>query len=107
MCAWLVESFPSSVRLTSVAIGYNIAQAFVGGSTPALATWLAGKQLVYPGFMISFIAILAVTGLCIAPPKTESEEEFSSPTEPDSFISYSDEDEDDDISYEKKGNQLI
>jgi hypothetical protein len=40
MCAWLVESFDPAARLTSVAIGYNLAQASVGGITPALATYM-------------------------------------------------------------------
>lgn len=26
VCAWLVESFPYRMRLTSVAVGYNLAQ---------------------------------------------------------------------------------
>jgi len=68
MCAWLVESFPPSIRLTSVAVGYNTAQAIVGGSSPAFATFLVDKYGIHsPGFMVSFIAMLSVTGLCIAP----------------------------------------
>ena len=74
MCAWLVEGFPVSVRLTSVGIGYNIAQALIGGTAPAIATLLVDKQGDRsPGFLISGIAILSVTGLCIAPPHTNSE----------------------------------
>lgn len=74
MCAWLVEGFPVSVRLTSVGVGYNIAQALIGGSAPALATILADKQgEKSPGFLISAITIISVTGLCIAPPHTNSE----------------------------------
>mmetsp|Transcript_19 Transcript_19/g.47 ORF Transcript_19/g.47 Transcript_19/m.47 type:complete len:480 (-) Transcript_19:441-1880(-) len=74
MCAWLVEGFPVSVRLTSVGIGYNIAQALIGGTAPAIATLLVDKQGDRsPGFLISGIAILSVTGLCIAPPHTISE----------------------------------
>ena len=30
MCAWLVESFDPEARLTSVAVGYNVAHAIVG-----------------------------------------------------------------------------
>jgi MHS family proline/betaine transporter-like MFS transporter len=48
MCAWLVESFDPASRLTSVAIGYNLAQATVGGLTPSLAT-------VYVCFFIRFV----------------------------------------------------
>lgn len=68
MNAWLVESFPSHVRLTSVAIGYNVAMAVFGGSSAALATALAdrygGKAV---GFLISFVAVLAMIGLWLQP----------------------------------------
>lgn len=69
MMAWLVESFSPEARLTSVAIGYNIAQATIGGLAPFLATllnrWMGGSA---PGFMLSVVSILGVIGLrCIAP----------------------------------------
>ena len=68
MCAWLVESFPPSARLTSVAIGYNIAQAVVGGVSPAIATWIVDEfDTTAPGFFISFIAFFSIIGLYIAP----------------------------------------
>jgi hypothetical protein len=57
MCAWLVESFDPAARLTSVAIGYNLAQASVGGITPALATYMvdaAGPNS--PGWILTFLA---------------------------------------------------
>jgi hypothetical protein len=61
-----VESFPPSMRLTSVAVGYNFAQAVIGGSSPALATYLVDTYGLHaPGFMVSVIAILSVTGLCM------------------------------------------
>jgi len=96
MCAWLVESFPPAMRLTSVAVGYNIAQALVGGASPALATWLADNvALISPGFYISFIACLSVIGLCIGPDPIEEDENIEK-TEPESFISYDGEDSDED-----------
>jgi hypothetical protein len=56
------------MRLTSVAVGYNFAQAIVGGSSPALATYLVDTYGLHaPGFMVSFIATLSVTGLCMGP----------------------------------------
>ena len=68
MCAWLVESFPPSARLTSVAIGYNIAQAVVGGVSPAIATWVVDEfDTTAPGFFISIIAFFSVFGLYCAP----------------------------------------
>lgn len=68
MMAWLVESFPSHVRLTSVAIGYNIALALFGGSSGALATKLTdsyGNNA--PGFIVSTVALLAMLGLFLQP----------------------------------------
>lgn len=70
MCAWLVESFDPAARLTSVAIGYNLAQASVGGITPALATYMvdaAGPNS--PGWILTFLALISLTGLWfVAPP---------------------------------------
>ncbi len=96
------------MRLTSVAVGYNIAQALIGGNAPALATYLVEKYGPQsPGFMVSCIAILSVTGLCIAPSRSDTDD-FQQVTqertelnqkEPESFISYSD-DEEDGISYD-------
>ncbi len=66
MCAWLVESFPPAIRLTSVAVGYNIAQAIVGGSSPAVATYLMDTYGDHaPGYLISIIAVFALIGLTL------------------------------------------
>lgn len=68
MCAWLVESFPPQVRLTSVSIGYNIAQATIGGFSPGVATFLADVVGINsPGYFLSFLAMLSLAGLYIAP----------------------------------------
>jgi MHS family proline/betaine transporter-like MFS transporter len=69
MCAWLVESFEPAARLTSVAIGYNLAQAFVGGATPALATLMVNTfGPNSPGFLLTGLAIVSIIGLlCVAP----------------------------------------
>jgi MFS transporter, MHS family, proline/betaine transporter len=69
MCAWLVEAFDPRARLTSVAIGYNIAQAIAGGGTPALAT-LITEQLGprWPGWIATVMAIASLSGLlCVSP----------------------------------------
>jgi MHS family proline/betaine transporter-like MFS transporter len=69
MMAWLVESFPPESRLTAVAIGYNIAQALAGGTTPAFATYVvdtAGPDKV--GWIVTMFAAIALIGLlCVAP----------------------------------------
>jgi MHS family proline/betaine transporter-like MFS transporter len=69
MCAWLVESFEPEVRLTSVAIGYNVAQAIAGGSAPSVATWMVGALgPKTPGFFLTLLAALSLVGLrCVAP----------------------------------------
>lgn len=69
MCAWLVESFEPEARLTSVSIGYNVAHAIVGGSTPALATWLVDNvSPTAPGYMYPVVASISLIGLvCVGP----------------------------------------
>ena len=68
MCAWLVETFPPEARLTSVAVGYNIALALLGGTTPALATYLVDTFGVEaPSYILSFVSILSLAGLYLAP----------------------------------------
>ena len=75
--AWMVEIFPVSVRLTSMALGYNIAQAFMGGLSPAIATSLVSRfGTVAPGLYLSAIAVISITGLvCVSPRVDEREED--------------------------------
>lgn len=70
MCAWLVEAFPPAARLTSVAIGYNLAQATIGGLTPSLATIMVDTFGMHsPGLLLTALAVLSLIGLlCVAPP---------------------------------------
>ena len=71
MMAWLVESFPPDARLTSVAIGYNVAQSIMGGATPAIATVMADVWYASPGFLLTVIALCSLFGLhCVAPTTT-------------------------------------
>lgn len=75
MCAWLVESFEPDARLTSVSIGFNMAQAIAGGSTPFLATVLADNVGPgAPGFVLTALAVIAIFGLLFvaSPPPTTS-----------------------------------
>merc|ERR1712232_87462 len=72
MCAWLVEQFPPEVRLTAVAIGYNIAQGVMGGLGPAVATIMVSKVgMISPGIIYVVVALIALLGLYIAPPKLD------------------------------------
>ena len=68
MMSWLVESFPQSIRLTSVSIGYNIAQATVGGMSPGIATYML-DSIGYnsPSFLISITGIISMIGLYLQP----------------------------------------
>lgn len=69
MCAWLVESFEPKARLTSVSIGYNIAQALSGGISPFLATWLVEEVgLGAPGFLLVGLTVISMTGLWVVAP---------------------------------------
>lgn len=64
MCAWLVESFEPDARLTSIAIGYNVAQAIAGGITPFLATVMVGNVgRGSPGWILTALAVISLTGL--------------------------------------------
>ena len=70
MCAWLVEAFDPAARLTSVAIGYNLAQAFAGGLTPVLATFsVAALGPRAPGIILATFGTVSLIGLWkVAPP---------------------------------------
>ena len=73
MCAWLVEAFEPNARLTSVAVGYNIAQALAGGITPFLATLISndlGQK--WPGWIITVVALISMLGLLIIAPKKQT-----------------------------------
>jgi MHS family proline/betaine transporter-like MFS transporter len=77
MCAWLVEGFDPKARLTSVSIGYNVAQAIAGGMSPFVATLLVDEVGVgAPGLLLLVLAIISVTGLwCVAPPHPAEEDD--------------------------------
>ena len=59
----LVEMFPTPVRATGVALGYNIGQAIFGGTMPLVAFTLVeytGK-LVSPAWYVFSMALLVLT----------------------------------------------
>lgn len=47
MPAVLVESFPTSIRYTGMAISYNLAAALFGGTAPMVCEWLIGATGSY------------------------------------------------------------
>mmetsp|Transcript_27180 Transcript_27180/g.56600 ORF Transcript_27180/g.56600 Transcript_27180/m.56600 type:complete len:557 (+) Transcript_27180:153-1823(+) len=70
MMAWLVESFHPAARLTSVSIGYNIAQACGGGMAPAIATEMVDRLgPESPGYYIMVIAGISLVGLLFVAPR--------------------------------------
>lgn len=73
MCAWLVETFDPASRLTSVAIGYNVAQAIGGGTSPFVATLLVDKLGERsPGILLVVLGCFSLVGLwCMAPSPPE------------------------------------
>jgi MHS family proline/betaine transporter-like MFS transporter len=61
--AAFVEMFPTRTRYSGIAIGYNLAQAILGGTTPLIATWLiraTGNDRA-PAFYLMIAAAVAGT----------------------------------------------
>lgn len=95
MMAWMMEAFDPKVRLTSIATGFNVAQATVGAITPALATYLVDNYTPYaPGYMLTAVACIALCGLrLIAPEETRDQDEYDSLPTQDSESESSSDDE--------------
>merc|ERR1711933_355546 len=69
MMALCVETFDPRVRLTSIAIGYNVAQATVGAIAPSLATYFVDRfGPSSPGYLLTAIACISLTGLLVVRP---------------------------------------
>eukprot|EP00934_Nitzschia_sp_Nitz4_P003095 Nitzschia sp. Nitz4//scaffold7_size249615//136298//137916//NITZ4_001182-RA/size249615-processed-gene-0.198-mRNA-1//-1//CDS//3329558457//3085//frame0 len=82
MCAWLVEAFEPEARLTSVSIGYNLAQAVAGGISPFLATIMTGDNgSSSPGFLLSALAVVSLLGLRVVNPPSHQAQPIPQPTE--------------------------
>jgi len=66
MNAWLVEKFPPNVRLTSAALGYDLAHCTASAFSPLLATILEEQVgALAVGLMYPCFAVLALCGLAI------------------------------------------
>ena len=118
MMAWLAESFEPAARLTSVSIGYNIAQALGGGIAPAIATELVDKVgSTSPGYYLTIIATIALVGLCCVAPRApvhfsvlNGEDDIienGSPAEIKNRITNTTDDCDWDLQSEQSENELI
>ena len=62
--AWLVEKFPPNIRLTSAALGYDLAHCTASAFSPLVATLLVQEvSTTAPGYIYPFFAVLAVIGM--------------------------------------------
>ena len=62
---WMVTSFPPQVRYTAVGLGYNLAQALLGGTAPLIATALidATQWNASPSIYLIFTATVSAAAL--------------------------------------------
>eukprot|EP00593_Proboscia_inermis_P016431 CAMPEP_0171301082 /NCGR_PEP_ID=MMETSP0816-20121228/10136_1 /TAXON_ID=420281 /ORGANISM="Proboscia inermis, Strain CCAP1064/1" /LENGTH=476 /DNA_ID=CAMNT_0011778285 /DNA_START=5 /DNA_END=1435 /DNA_ORIENTATION=+ len=75
MLPWITFNFPPSVRLTSCSIGYNISASICGGFSPFLATVFVDNFTDWsPCFIISFLALVSITGVLIVPKPIQEED---------------------------------
>lgn len=60
--ALLTELFPAHIRVTAVSVGYNLAFAVFGGTSPIVATWLISQSGSDIGFAwyLSAISVLSL-----------------------------------------------
>jgi MFS family permease len=58
----IVKSFPPEVRFTGFALSYNTAYAIFGGTAPAVASYMVGRQgiLMAPAWYIAALCVLGV-----------------------------------------------
>jgi MFS family permease len=58
----IVKSFPPEVRFTGFALSYNVAYAVFGGTAPAIASYLVGRQgiTMAPAWYIAALCVLGV-----------------------------------------------
>jgi MHS family proline/betaine transporter-like MFS transporter len=61
----LVEVAPLEVRCTVISLGFNVTLGVVGGLSPLIAAWLAGKtgNPYSPAFMIMAAAPMSIVAL--------------------------------------------
>lgn len=66
--AAFAEMFPSRVRYTGIALGFNLASMAVGGTAPLISLWLldvTGSSLAPAWFLIGTAVITAATSLTV------------------------------------------
>jgi len=67
--SWLVESFDPAIRLTSIALSYNLAEAVAGSSSPTIATMMVDSVgPMAPGYLLSGLVVLAAVSMWLVAP---------------------------------------
>jgi MHS family proline/betaine transporter-like MFS transporter len=64
MPATMVEMFPTQMRFSGIALGYNTSLALFGGTAPLIATWLIDKtnhNIMAPAYYLIAMAVLSLT----------------------------------------------
>lgn len=71
MCATMIEMFPAVMRFSGIALGYNIAQSLVGGTSPLICTWLISKSgdIASPAYYLMAIAAVSLIAALTLDPK--------------------------------------
>lgn len=61
-CATMIEMFPATMRFSGIALGYNIAQSLVGGTSPLICTWLISRtgDIASPAYYLIIIAVISL-----------------------------------------------
>lgn len=69
----VVENFPSAERYLGVAVSYNIANGFLGGTVPVMCTWLAIQKLpLLPAIYICSFALITLAVVYFFVPETKN-----------------------------------
>lgn len=64
--ATMCETFPHSVRVTAVSVGYGLAYAIFGGTAPAIAVWLiarTGSDIAFVWYIVALTAVSLTVAL--------------------------------------------
>jgi MHS family proline/betaine transporter-like MFS transporter len=61
-----VELMPAAIRCTGLAVAFNVAEGYFGGTTPLIATWLIAHtgNPVIPGTWVAFSGLCTLITAC-------------------------------------------
>lgn len=63
MFSYFHDKFPPQIRITSIAFGYNIAAACIGGFSPAMATFTYKIDSLAPAFIVTVTSTFSIIGV--------------------------------------------